>query len=101
MAFTQRIIVLGIARASNGKAEFAIAGESLKEKVMRHLKRYNLQNLLNPRAQQPALTGVRIDWGGLKVQQCPSVLPPLFSEEPYFIYGLFSEQDKKGNRYYK
>jgi len=69
----------GIARASNGRVEYIIDKVSLKNKVMRHIQF----------ALQPVYTHVQIAW---KATRTPLKLSPMFSNEPYLIYG-FLERD--------
>jgi len=68
-------LVRGMARAGEGAAEFIYPGERIEPKVMRQLAR----------ALAPALTDVKVDWGGLGVRQAPHRVPPVFAvpgEEP-------------------
>jgi Ca-activated chloride channel family protein len=67
-------LVRGMARAGEGAAEFIAPGERVEARVLRQLGR----------ALVPALTDVRVDWGGLKVRQAPDRVPPVFAvpEEP-------------------
>lgn len=74
-------LVRGLARAGGGTAEFIYPGERVEQKVMRQLSR-----LLSP-----ALTDVGLDWGGLKVRQAPSRVPPVFARTPLKVYGLLDE----------
>ncbi len=60
-------LVNGLARAGRGTAEFIFPGERIEPKVVRQLER-----LLSP-----ALTDVRIDWGGVEVTPATSALPPV------------------------
>ena len=53
----------GLARAGEGEAEFIAPGERIEKKVLRQLNR----------ALSAALTEVRVDWGGLEVEQAPYV----------------------------
>lgn len=71
-------LVRGLARAGHGAAEFIAPGERLEGKVLRQLAR----------ALAPAVSDVRIDWGGLPVEQAPHRLPPLFAGERSIVYGL-------------
>lgn len=74
-------LVRGLAGAGGGTAEFIYPGERVESKVMRQVSR-----LLSP-----ALTGVRLDWGGLQVRQAPSLVPQVFAGTPLTVYGLLDE----------
>jgi Ca-activated chloride channel family protein len=74
-------LVKGLARAGGGIAEFIYPGERIEPKVVRQFGR-----LLSP-----ALTNVRMDWGGLDVVQAPSVLPPVFSGGRVLLYGFVKQ----------
>ena len=71
-------LVRGLARAGNGAAEFILPGERASAKVSRQLAR----------VLSPALTNVRVDWGGLEVTQAPSVVPPVFEDGRLLVYGF-------------
>jgi hypothetical protein len=71
-------LVRGLARAGGGSAEFIFPGERIEPKVVRQFGR-----LLSP-----ALTNVRIDWGGLDVTQAPSAVPPVFAGGRLLLYGF-------------
>lgn len=71
-------LVRGVARAGGGAAEFIAPGERLEPKVLRQFAR-----LLGP-----ALTDVRLDWGGLDVQMAPASVPPVFGDGRLLVYGL-------------
>jgi len=62
-------LVRGLARESGGEAEFIHPGERIEEKVLRQFGRIS----------SPALSEISLDWGGLKVEQAPTALPPVFS----------------------
>ena len=51
-------LIRGLARASNGAAEFVAPGEKIEDKVLRHFKRLAL----------PVASGVRLEWEGLEVE---------------------------------
>jgi Ca-activated chloride channel family protein len=70
-------LVKGLARAGGGAAEFIYPGERIEPKVVR----------LFGRLLSPALTNVRVDWGGLDVRQAPSTEPVLFSGGRLLLYG--------------
>lgn len=71
-------LVKGLARAAGGSAEFIYPGERTEPKVVRQLGR-----LLSP-----ALTNVRVDWGGLDVTQAPAGVPPVFAGGRLILYGF-------------
>ena len=71
-------LVNGLARAGGGTAEFIFPGERIEPKVVRQFGR-----LLSP-----ALTNVRIDWGGSNVTPATSTLPPVFSGDRLLAYAL-------------
>ena len=71
-------LVRGLARAGGGAAEFIMPGERASAKVTRQLAR----------VLSPALTNVRLDWGGLEVTQAPSVVPPVFGDGRLLVYGI-------------
>ncbi len=74
-------LVRGMARAGNGAAEFIYPGERIEPKVLRQLAK----------ALAPALTDVRVDWGGARVTPAPSHLPPLFAGSRFLVYGFLAE----------
>jgi Ca-activated chloride channel family protein len=74
-------LVRGMARAANGAAEFIYPGERIEPKVLRQLGK----------ALAPALTDVRVDWGGRRVTRAPSHLPPLFAGRRTLLYGFLPE----------
>jgi hypothetical protein len=39
------------------------------------------------RVLTPALTNVRLDWGGLEMTQAPSVVPPVFGDGRLLVSG--------------
>jgi Ca-activated chloride channel family protein len=71
-------LVRGLARAGQGDAEFIHPGERIEAKVLRQLSR----------ALAPALTDVRLRWGGLEVRQAPHRLPPVFANGRMLVYGF-------------
>jgi hypothetical protein len=71
-------LVRGLARAGGGAAEFIMPGERASAKVTRQLAR----------VLSPALTNVRLEWGGLDVAQAPSVVPPIFGGGRLLVYGF-------------
>jgi len=74
-------LVKALARAGEGEAEFIAPGERADEKVLRQLGR----------ALAAALTEVRVDWGGLDVEQAPHVLPPVFADGRVVVFGRVGE----------
>jgi Ca-activated chloride channel family protein len=70
-------LVKGLARAGEGEAEFIAPGERIEAKVVRQLGR----------ALAPALTDVRVDWGGLAVEQAPHQAPAVFSDGRVLLFG--------------
>ncbi len=74
-------LVRGLARAGGGAAEFVYPGERIEPKVVRLFRR----------ALSPALTDVRLDWGGMDVTPVPSTVGPVFADEPLRAYGLMQE----------
>jgi Ca-activated chloride channel family protein len=62
-------LVRGVARASRGASEMIAPGERIEPKVMRTFQR----------VRTPALDDVRVDWGGLEVEQAPTRTPPVFA----------------------
>jgi Ca-activated chloride channel family protein len=71
-------LVSGLARAGGGTAEYVYPGERIEPKVVRQFGR-----LLSP-----ALTNVRIDWGGSNVKPATSSLPPVFAGDRLLAYAL-------------
>jgi Vault protein inter-alpha-trypsin domain/von Willebrand factor type A domain len=78
-------LVRGLARAGGGAAEFIMPGERASAKVPRQLAR----------VLSPALTNVRLDWGGLEVTQAPSIVPPVFGDGRLLVYGLVKTAREK------
>jgi hypothetical protein len=74
-------LVRGLARAGSGAAEFIAPGERIEGKVLRQLSK----------ALAPALTEVKLDWGGLRVKQAPFHVPPVFAGGRMLAYGLVEE----------
>ena len=69
-------LVKGLARAGEGEAEFIAPGERIEAKVLRQLAR----------ALAPALSDVKVDWGGLAATQAPHEVPPVFSEGRVLLF---------------
>ena len=74
-------LVRGLARAGGGAAEFIHPGERVEPKVVRQFGRI----------ASPALTDVRIDWGGTTILQSPSHLGPVFTGGRLVAYGRTSQ----------
>jgi Ca-activated chloride channel family protein len=85
-AGSSRHLVKGLARAGGGTAEFIYPGERLEAKVVRQFGR-----LLSP-----ALTDVRLDWGGLDVTRAPSTMPPVFTGGRFLSYAFVRELASTG-----
>lgn len=62
-------LVRGVARASRGAAEMIAPGERIEPKVMRTFAR----------VRSPAWDDVRVEWGGLQVEEAPRRPPPVFA----------------------
>lgn len=73
-------LVRGLARAGRGEAEFIAPGERIEGKVMRQLGK----------ALAPALTDVKVDWGGLEATQAPHVVPPVFDSGRILVWALLA-----------
>jgi Ca-activated chloride channel family protein len=71
-------LVQGIARAAGGASEFVAPGERIEPKVLR----------LFGRLLTPALTEIRLDWGGLSVVAAPSEMPPIVAGARVVLYGF-------------
>ncbi|MEN9271487.1 MAG: VIT domain-containing protein, partial [Thermostichales cyanobacterium HHBFW_bins_127] len=72
------LLIRGIARATDGAAEFIFPGEGLEPKILQQFARMG-----TPYAEQ-----VKLDWGGLELDQLtPAVLPPLFHNQRWTVYG--------------
>jgi hypothetical protein len=78
-----RHLVLGMARAGDGKAEFVIPGEQLTVKVLRQME----QSL------QPSLTNLSVDWHPERRDclfvQAPCRLGTLYPKSRLIVYALF------------
>ncbi len=70
-------LVRGLARVSGGMAEFVSPDERIEDKVLRQFSRMDL----------PRITDIRLDWGGLDVEQAPQELPPIFDGDSVTVYG--------------
>ena len=71
-------LVRGIARASNGAAEFISPGERIEAKVMRQFKR----------VFAPAITDARVEWGQTGAAPVTDRVPPMFDGDRVTIYAL-------------
>jgi Ca-activated chloride channel family protein len=74
-------LVEGLARAGEGVAEFIAPFERIEGQVLRQLTR----------ALSPALTDVRLDWGGLDVEQAPHETPPVFAEGRLLVFARIAK----------
>ena len=74
-------LVRGAARASRGAAELIFPGERIEPKVLRMFER----------ARTPALDDAAVVWNGLRVEQAPSVLPPLFACDPLTVFARIED----------
>ena len=70
-------LVRGVARASRGAAEFIHPGERIEPKVLRMFRR----------VASPSLQNIRIDWGGMEVEEAPVETPAVFEGEAVTIFG--------------
>jgi Ca-activated chloride channel homolog len=70
-------LVRGVARASNGAAEFIYPGERIEPKVLRMFGRVN----------SPSFKSVTVDWRGLDVEAAPAECPPVFGGESLTVFG--------------
>ncbi len=70
-----------MARAGQGEAELIYPGERIESKVLRQLSR----------ALSPAVTDVRVRWGGLEVRQAPSRVPAVFASGRVLVYGFLQQ----------
>ncbi|ELR24909.1 von Willebrand factor type A domain containing protein [Acanthamoeba castellanii str. Neff] len=80
-AAVSRELVLGMAAAGRGTAEFVVPGERLESKVVRQLRL----------AMQPSVDDVTVDWGagwGPVLAQAPETPPPLFDGTRLCLFGL-------------
>jgi Ca-activated chloride channel family protein len=69
-------LVRGTARASRGAAEMIFPGERIEPKVLRMFERVRM----------PVFDGARIDWKGLRVEQAPARMPPIFAGEALTVF---------------
>ena len=74
-------LVRGTARASRGAAELIYPGERIEPKVLRMFER----------ARTPAFDDAAIAWNGLRVEQAPSVLPPLFACDSLTVFARIED----------
>lgn len=73
-------LVRELARVTGGAAEFVFPGERIEPKVLRTFGRLRV----------PALDDVRLDWGGLAVEQAPASLPPVFAGDSLTVFARVS-----------
>ena len=71
-------LVKGLARASQGAAEFIAPGERIEAKVMRQFKR----------VFAPAMTDVKVEWGQDGLTAASDRVPPVFDGERVRVYAL-------------
>jgi Ca-activated chloride channel family protein len=71
-------LLKGIARIARGTCEQIFPGERIEPKVLR----------LFSRLLSPALTDVRVDWGGLDVIQAPQTVPAVFAGGRLVLYAF-------------
>ena len=69
-AAASRHLVKGVARASRGASAFIAPGERIEPKVLS----------LFAKLRTPPVDDLRIDWGGLDVEQTPREVPPVFAD---------------------
>ena len=74
-------LMRGLARVSGGAAEAIYPGERVAPKVLRQFRRLSM----------PAVTNVRLDWGGLQVTQAPSNTRAVFSGDTLVVYAFVDE----------
>lgn len=75
-------LIRGVARATDGAAEFIFPGERIELKVMQQFHRMGM-----PYAEQ-----VQVDWGGLSVELVtPRTWPPLFHQQRWTAYARVSQ----------
>ncbi len=71
-------LVRGVARLGRGASEHILPGERIEPKVLR----------LFGRLLTPALTDVRVNWGGLDAVQAPNAVPAVFSGGRLVLYAF-------------
>ena len=69
-------LVRGTARASRGAAELIFPGERIEPKVLRMFERVRM----------PVFDDAAIDWNGLRVEQAPTRVPPVFSSDALTVF---------------
>jgi Ca-activated chloride channel homolog len=78
---TNRYLIDGLSKAGKGLGVYA----SKREDPARAVNRFYHY------IDQPILTGVRIDWGGLGVQEVfPAEIPDLFASHPIILHGRYT-----------
>ncbi|MEE8523527.1 MAG: VIT and VWA domain-containing protein, partial [Thermoanaerobaculia bacterium] len=76
-AGSSEYLVRELARVTRGAAEFIFPGERIEPKVLR----------MFGRVRAPVFDDVRIDWGGLEVEQAPASVPPVFAGDSLTVFG--------------
>lgn len=74
-------LVRGAARVSRGAAEMIFPGERIEPKVLRMFERVRM----------PVLDDAAIDWRGMRVEQAPSRVPPVFSSDPLIVFARIED----------
>jgi Ca-activated chloride channel family protein len=75
-------LVRGTARGSRGAAEMIFPGERIEPKVLRQFERVRM----------PAYDA-RVDWKGLRVEQAPSRMPPVFAGDAMTLFARVESGD--------
>ncbi len=68
-AGASEFLINGLARKSNGAAEFIFPGERIEPKVLKQFGRLSV----------PAFENLKLSWGVASVDQAPEEIPPVFS----------------------
>ncbi|MCB9644714.1 MAG: VWA domain-containing protein [Myxococcales bacterium] len=75
-------LVKGVARVSNGAAEFITSGERIEPKVLRTFSRLNT----------PIFDKIGLDWGETKASVAPKELPPIFAGEGMTVFAKLNKE---------
>ena len=79
---TNRFLLDMMAETGRGEVQYVRPGSDITEAVEQFYERIS----------NPYFTDISIDWKGLKVEDIyPKRIPDLFSSQPLFIYGRYSE----------